>query len=98
MERSTNRELFASDHPQMLTRFEQNIEKDVSGDVNLKNLMRGISSSATAYTPGNHVMTDDRAPVELLGMRAIDALIEDEVSYYKKIYEEKGLRGVIEYL
>ena len=43
-------------------------------------------------------MTDDKAPVELLGMRVIDKLIEGEVSYYKKIYEEKGLEGLLELL
>ena len=43
-------------------------------------------------------MTDDRAPVELLGMRVIDDLIRDEVSGYKWIYEEYGIQGVIDML
>lgn len=43
-------------------------------------------------------MTDDKAPVELLGMRVIDDLIQDEVSYYKGIYEREGLSGLIEML
>jgi len=34
--------------------------------------------------------------VELLGMRVIDDLIMDEVNYYKGIYTEKGLQGVLE--
>ena len=29
-------------------------------------------------------MTDDKAPVELLGMKVIDSLIGNEVEYYKK--------------
>ncbi len=98
VENSTNRELFASDNPQMMERFEQNMERSTSVDMNLKNLMRKINFLIVEYTPGNHVMTDNQAPVELLGMRAIDALIEDEVAYYKKIYAEKGIRGVIERL
>ena len=36
------------------------------------------------------VMTDDKAPVELLGMKAIDELIQDEVAYYKNIYDENS--------
>ena len=40
-------------------------------------------------------MTDDKAPVELLGMRVIDELIRNEVAYYKNIYEEQGIRGVM---
>ena len=43
-------------------------------------------------------MTDDRAPVELLGMRVIDELIQDEVTYYKEIYEREGLQGLLENL
>ena len=40
-------------------------------------------------------MTDDRAPVELLGMRVIDELIRDEVVYYKMIYQEEGIPGLL---
>ena len=43
-------------------------------------------------------MTDDRAPVELLGMKVIDELIKDEVAYYKEIYNEKGIKGLIDKL
>ena len=43
-------------------------------------------------------MTDDKAPVELLGMQVIDGLIGDEVSYYKGIYEEDGISGLMEEL
>ena len=40
-------------------------------------------------------MTDDKAPVELLGMQVIDELIKEEVAYYKGIYEEEGIRGLL---
>ena len=36
-------------------------------------------------------MTDDKAPVELLGMKVIDELIRGEVDYYRGIYEEGGI-------
>ena len=39
-------------------------------------------------------MTDDKAPVELLGMRQIDSIIKDEVKYYKEIYKTQGLDGL----
>ena len=41
-------------------------------------------------------MTDDKAPVELLGMRVIDQLIQEEVAYYKDIYERDGINGLLE--
>ena len=43
-------------------------------------------------------MTDDKAPVELLGMRVIDEMIKDEVAYYKEIYKKEGIEGLMESL
>lgn len=34
----------------------------------------------------------------LLGMQVIDELIKDEVQYYKDIYKEQGIKGLIESL
>ena len=93
---STNRELFASDNPQMLLNLASNREK--IADEDLASMMAQVSDNMTAYEAGNYIMTDDKAPVELLGMRVIDELIRDEVSYYKRIYEEKGVQGVIDAL
>ena len=93
---STNRELFASDNPRMLENFESRRKK--IGDENLASMMGAVSGSLASYETGNYIMTDDKAPVELLGMQVIDELIRDEVAYYKKIYEERGLQGVIDAL
>ena len=43
-------------------------------------------------------MTDDKAPVELLGMQVIDELIRNEVEYYRSIFQKKGLDGLLEQL
>ena len=43
-------------------------------------------------------MTDDKAPVELLGMRVIDEIIHAEVATYKEIYRTRGLQGLLEVL
>ena len=61
----------------------------------LKNMMINVSTRLTEYKPGNNILTDDKAPVEVLGMRAIDALIANEVEYYRNIYERNGLKGLI---
>ena len=47
------------------------------------------------YEAGDYILTDDRAPVELLGMQVIDELIGDEVAYYKEIYEAEGIEGLL---
>ncbi len=96
VERSTNRELFAGNNPDMIA----NLNRHIGGfaDRELSALMSDVSENLTAYEAGPYLMTDDRAPVELLGMKVIDELIRDEVAYYKKIYQEKGVKGVIEAL
>ena len=93
---STNRELFASDNPQMLENLSAHREKIVEED--LAAMMETVEGQLTAYEAGDHIMTDDKAPVELLGMQVIDELIRDEVALYKQIYEEKGIRGVLDAL
>ena len=47
---------------------------------------------------GNYLLTDDKAPVELLGMSVIDELIQNEVGYYREIFEEEGLSGLLDRL
>lgn len=93
---STNRELFASDHGDMQENLAAGLGKLEHQE--LADMMARVSAGLTAYEAGNYLMTDDRAPVELLGMRVIDDLIMDEVNYYKGLYEEKGIRGVLDSL
>ncbi len=93
---STNRELFASDNDDMLTNLTSNISLEDDND--LKDMMMLVSSKLECYEGGSHIMTDDKAPVELLGMQVIDSMIGEEVSYYKQIYQEEGLSGLIEAL
>ncbi len=97
---STNRELFASNSPSVRKVMEENIQKQKSSSTgsDLARMMAYVSANLSAYKPHGYRMTDDKAPVELLGMQVIDALIEEEVDYYKKIYKQEGLRGLIDKL
>ena len=47
------------------------------------------------FRSGNYILTDDKAPVELLGMQVIDEMIKDEVAYYKEIYKREGINGLL---
>ena len=49
----------------------------------------------TAYQGGGHILTDDQAPVEVLGMRAIDGLIQEELTYYKEKFKTEGISGLL---
>lgn len=93
---ATNRELFASDNPDMLSVM----KRKVSGveDSTLQSMMENVQTEMEPYQAGTYRMTDDMAPVELLGMQVIDDLIREEVEYYKSIYEKEGIQGLLEQL
>lgn len=93
---STNRELFASNRADMIDVLAENAQ--TLEDTGLKAMMQNVADTSVAYVPGEYLMTDDKAPVELLGMQVIDQLIQEEVTYYKGIYEEQGIGGLLENL
>ena len=93
---STNRELFASNNRQMLSNLTAHRQEIAAED--LAAMMETVEEQLTAYEGGSYIMSDDKAPVELLGMQVIDELIRDEVALYKQIYEEKGIKGVLDAL
>lgn len=93
--RSSNVELFASDGD-IKAVMAKNVGEEKNPDLNA--LMVNVYENLEEYIPGDKIMTDDKAPVELLGMKAIDALIFDEADYYKKIFRRYGFKGLIESL
>ena len=93
---STNKELFATSNSDFTNTLDQNIAlEDME---TLKEMMNKVSDTLSDYSAGDNIMTDDKAPVELLGMRQIDTIIKEEVTYYKAIYSQKGLQGLLESL
>lgn len=91
---TTNRELFASNSGRM--RENLSFGAGALSDSELSDMMQEVFSGLESYQAGDYRMTDDRAPVELLGMKVIDQLIQDEIIYYKEIFEKDGIRGLLE--
>lgn len=89
---STNRVLFAGSG-NIKNAFEYHIKELEAGD--LKDLMQEISASMELYDKGNYLLTDDKAPVELLGMKVIDELIQNEIGYYKQLFRDEGIKGLL---
>ena len=90
---STNLVLFASEQKDPAGLLSENLENLPDGD--LKTLMNRIAGSLSRYSSGNRILTDDKAPVEVLGMRMIDSLIEEELRYYKAIFASDGIQGLL---
>ena len=93
---SSNRELFASHNTEMISRFKDQLAKETDND--LIYAISTVDRKLERYNPGTDIMTDDKAPVELLGMRVIDELIGEEVDYYKGLIKGKSLREIMELL
>ena len=89
---NSNRILFASEAGDLLERFDRN--RALCGG-ELGELMERVAAGLERYEPGGRCMTDDKAPVELLSMRMIDDLIQDELRWYKTLYREQGLSGLM---
>ena len=90
---STNRELFACMSNDAMQSFQTGMAAET--DFALYLMMQQVADGMETYTATEYMMTDDKAPVELLGMQVIDELIQDEVSYYKGIYAQEGLSGLL---
>ncbi len=93
---NSNRILFASRNSDVDMIKTLTAKTNTESNKDLVYMMSKVIYNLEPYKAGNLVMTDDKAPVELLGMKVIDELIKDEVSYYKQIYQEEGLKGLMD--
>lgn len=90
---STNRELFAQNQEIDYGKLKDTLAALESRE--LADMLEDISGKLTPYEKGEYLLTDDKAPVELLGMQVIDSLIKDEIGYYKDIFREEGIEGLL---
>lgn len=90
---TTNRELFASMRGDCMDKLSEN-KSDIT-DTGLYELLSEVENSLGAYGRGDHILTDDKAAVELLGMQVIDELIQDELGYYKQLFRTEGMEGLL---
>jgi spermidine synthase len=104
--RVTNRLLYATNNDAFIEVMNQNIdqlelqiseaetEDQKAHTEALYSLLDSSADRLVAYQAGDYLLTDDKAPVERLGMQVIDILISNELSYYKEILREEGIEGI----
>lgn len=90
---NTNTEAFCTNADDWEETFLRSIVK--LKDSNYADMMRTVYSKLTPYEGGSCILTDDKAPVEVLGMRVLDELIGDELNYYKDELKTGGLSALI---
>ena len=89
-------EVFASNNPEMLSRLEQGIAN--CENMPLKAAMLMVLENHKVHVDTGIRLLDDNSDVELRSMNSIDGIIEEELEFYRRIYRERGLKGLIEYL
>ena len=90
---NTNTEVFCTNADDWEETFLCSIAKLKDSDY--ADMMRTVYSKLTPYEGGSCILTDDKAPVEVLGMRVLDELIGDELNYYKDELRTGGLSALI---
>ncbi|MBR4382074.1 MAG: fused MFS/spermidine synthase, partial [Selenomonadaceae bacterium] len=90
---ATNKILFAAGDEKFFEPLKSRAEK--IPDEKLSALMIRTSNEWKTPERGENILTDDRAPVEMLSMRALDNLIQMNLRYYKEIYRREGLDGIL---
>ena len=80
----TNCEVFAFQNPDTLATFETGCK--TLADADLTAMMETVSNCLSLRESGDLILTDDKAPVEVLGMKVLDEIIADELDYYRALY------------
>ena len=90
---NTNTEVFCTNADGLKERFDAG--RTALTDAEYAAMMDTAAKRLTAYQGGEHILTDDKAPVEVLGMRVLDELIAGELAYYR---EHFTLREIVDML
>ena len=92
---SGNREVFATMNKDAVKTFSSSL---YSTPIDLTRVMLEMKGAIKTYEAGEYILTDDNAPVELLGMRTIDELISDEIGNLQNYLKDHSLFDLVEFL
>lgn len=93
----TNTELFAFENSDAIKTFEQGyLEYDAkNNDEDVLNMMTRVRDKLVKVEQGDHILTDDKAPVEVLGMKVLDEMIQGELDYFKDMMKSGNLLDLV---
>lgn len=94
----TNSLLFASDDSEMLESYTNNVANQIPDGHDLYDISRYISNNLVEMTDTKLILTDDLAPVEILGQKALNEIVSTEVDIVRGALKGKSLTEIIEYL
>lgn len=79
-----NTEVFAGDGKDIIEVLEKNAVELGKRDKEAGEVLLNTWKHLEKYTPKDRILTDDRAPVELLGIRVLDDIIQKEIRSFKE--------------
>ncbi|NLP00118.1 MAG: fused MFS/spermidine synthase [Clostridiaceae bacterium] len=94
----TNSLLFVSDDNNMIENYNNNVKAQINKNHDLYYISKFIGENLVEMTDDTLVLTDDLAPVEILGQKALAEIVKEEVAIARKQIEGKNLREIFEYL
>ncbi len=96
----TNSLLFCSDNPDMMNHYRENIAREINEGHELYQISRYMEANAVEMESGPLLLTDDKAPVERLGQRSLNRIVEQEMSYIRTMVgsNKDGLQGILRML
>ena len=90
----SNLELFATTDAEGFGRLDARIAA-LDADDALMGIMPRIQSALEPVEGGDLILTDDKAPVELLGMRVLDEMISTELESLRSQIKENGIMSLL---
>ena len=90
-----NIEVFASENSKIAENFRETYP---TMNPELYSMMNLVDRNLVLYEGGDLILTDDKAPVELLGMKVVDEIISDQLSYYKEMFKGMSIKEMIDML
>lgn len=92
MPNGTNTLVFASDNGECQENFKQNISV-LNRKHPLSRIAYRVDNGLTEVTLASHVLTDDVAPVEIMGQRVLDEVVLDSLADFKEMLGSSGSIG-----
>ena len=68
---------------------------DVPGNTNTEVFCTNAPGLPERFAASRAALTDDKAPVEVLGMRVLDELIAGELDYYRENFSLQEILGML---
>ncbi len=94
---TTNTIVFSSDNNNCLEYYKDNAEH-LNADNQLRPLAERVYKNLNEVSDIKYVLTDDLAPVELLGQKVLNDIVEDSLQYFKQELSnsKNGIKGIFE--